>query len=102
MSGRSIKGGAEVECGGRRFIIMQLIGFDFVVTRDIESGDLVRLAVVVDLPGRAGRPAPATHQGPAAETLNVLCDPECSLPSGSSVDSDKGQSPRIPSRRGLG
>jgi hypothetical protein len=28
MSGLSIKGGAEVESGGRRFIIMQLIGFD--------------------------------------------------------------------------
>jgi hypothetical protein len=27
MSGLSIKDGAEVECGGRRFIIMQLIGF---------------------------------------------------------------------------
>jgi hypothetical protein len=25
MSGLSIKDGAEVECGGRRFIIMQLI-----------------------------------------------------------------------------
>ena len=46
MSGLSIKDGAEVECGGRRFIIMQLIGFDFVVARDIETDDLVRLAVV--------------------------------------------------------
>jgi hypothetical protein len=35
----SIKDGAEVECGGRRFIIMQLIGFDFVVARDIEADD---------------------------------------------------------------
>ena len=46
MSGLSIKDGAEVESGGRRFIIMQLIGFDFVVARDIETDDLVRLAVV--------------------------------------------------------
>ena len=46
MSGLSINDGAEVECGGRRFIIMQLIGFDFVVARDIETDDLVRLAVV--------------------------------------------------------
>jgi hypothetical protein len=46
VSGLSIKDGAEVECGGRRFIIMQLIGFDFVVARDIETDDLVRLAVV--------------------------------------------------------
>ena len=46
MSGLSIKDGAEVECGGRRFIIMQLIGFVFVVARDIETDDLVRLAVV--------------------------------------------------------
>ena len=45
MSGLSIKDGAEVECGGRRFIIMQLIGFDFVVACDIETDDLVRLAV---------------------------------------------------------
>jgi hypothetical protein len=46
VSGLSIKDGAEVECGGRRFIIMQLIGFDFVVARDIETDDLERLAVV--------------------------------------------------------
>jgi hypothetical protein len=45
VSGLSIKDGAEVECGGRRFIIMQLIGFDFVVACDIETDDLVRLAV---------------------------------------------------------
>jgi hypothetical protein len=37
MSGFSIKDGAEVECRGRRFIIMQLIGFDFVVARDMEA-----------------------------------------------------------------
>jgi hypothetical protein len=37
MSGLSIKDGAEVECRGRRFIIMQLIGFDFVVARDMEA-----------------------------------------------------------------
>jgi hypothetical protein len=36
VSGLSIKDGAEVESGGRRFIIMQLIGFDYVVARDIE------------------------------------------------------------------
>jgi hypothetical protein len=57
MSGLSIKHGAEVECGGRRFIIMQLIGFDFVVARDIESDELVRLAVV-DLDPVS--PAPST------------------------------------------
>jgi hypothetical protein len=44
--GLSIKDGAEVECGGRRFITTQLIGFDFVVARDIETDDMVRLAVV--------------------------------------------------------
>jgi hypothetical protein len=42
VSGLSIKDGAEVECGGRRFVIMQRIGFDFVVARDIETDDLVR------------------------------------------------------------
>jgi putative transposase len=46
VSGLSIKDGAEVESDGRRFVIMQLIGFDFVVARDIETGNLVRLAVV--------------------------------------------------------
>jgi hypothetical protein len=45
MSGLSIKGGAEVESGGRRFIIMQLIGCDFVVVRDSETDDPVRLDV---------------------------------------------------------
>jgi len=57
VSGLSIKDGAEVECGGRRFIIMQLIGFDFVVARDIETDDVVRLAVV-DL--NPVSPAPST------------------------------------------
>ena len=46
VSGLSIKDGAEVESSGRRIIIMQLIGFDFVVARDIETDDLVRLSVV--------------------------------------------------------
>src|SRR5450631_3040711 len=57
MSGLSIKDGAEVESGGRRFIIMQLIGFDFVVARDIETDDLVRLAVV-DLNPVSPAPSP--------------------------------------------
>jgi hypothetical protein len=46
VSGLSIKDGVEVECGGRRFIIMQRVGFDFVVASDVETDDLVRLAVV--------------------------------------------------------
>lgn len=47
MSGLSIKDGAKVDSGGGcRFTIMQLIGFDYVVARDIETDDLVRLAVV--------------------------------------------------------
>jgi hypothetical protein len=57
VSGLSIKDGAEVECGGRRFIIMQLIGFEFVVARDIETDDLVRLAVV-DLNPISPAPSP--------------------------------------------
>jgi hypothetical protein len=57
MSGLSIKGGAEVESGGRRFIIMQLIGFDFVVVRDSETDDPVRLDVA-DL--NPVSPAPST------------------------------------------
>jgi hypothetical protein len=57
VSGLSIQDGAEVECGGRRFIITQLIGFDFVVARDIETDDLVRLAVV-DLNPISPAPSP--------------------------------------------
>jgi hypothetical protein len=53
VSGLSIKDGAEVQCGGRRFIIMQLIGFDFVVARDFETDDMVRLAVVDLNPSRS-------------------------------------------------
>jgi hypothetical protein len=41
VSDLSIKDGAEVESGGRRFTIRQRIGFDFVVARDIETDDLV-------------------------------------------------------------
>jgi hypothetical protein len=41
VSGLSIKDGAEVESGGRRFTTMQRIGFDYVVARDIETDDLV-------------------------------------------------------------
>jgi hypothetical protein len=57
VSSVSIKDGAEVESGGRRFIIMQLIGFDFVVARDIETDDLVRLSAV-DLNPVSPAPSP--------------------------------------------
>jgi hypothetical protein len=57
VSGLSIKDGAEVESGGRRFTTMQRIGFDYVVARDIETDDLVRLAVV-DLDPVSPAPAP--------------------------------------------
>jgi hypothetical protein len=57
VSGLSINDGDEVECGGHRFIIMQLIGFDFVVARDIETDEPVRPAVV-DL--NPVSPAPST------------------------------------------
>jgi hypothetical protein len=68
VSGLSIKDGAEVERGGRRFIIMQLIGFDFVVARDIETDDLVRLAVV-DLNPVSPKPV-----SPAPSTVPSLPD----------------------------
>ena len=69
MSGLSIKDGAEVECGGRRFIIMQRVGFDFVVARDIETDDLVRLAVV-DLNPVSPAPSPV----PSLPDLNKVDD----------------------------
>lgn len=46
MSGLPISEGAQVASGGRRFVVMQLIGFDMVVARDVETNDLVRLPVV--------------------------------------------------------
>lgn len=45
-SGLLLQDGAEVESGGRRFVIVQLLGFDFVVARDDETKELRRLAVV--------------------------------------------------------
>lgn len=45
-SGRLLQDGAEVESGGRRFLIMQLLGFDQVVARNVETQELRRLAVV--------------------------------------------------------
>jgi len=69
VSGLSIKDGAEVESGGRRFTIMQRIGFDYVVARDIETDDLVRLAVV-DLNPVSPVPAPV----PALPDLTKVVD----------------------------
>ena len=45
-SGLLLQDGAEVESGGRRFVIMQLLGFDLVVARDVETQELRRLPVV--------------------------------------------------------
>ncbi len=45
-SGLLLQDGAEVESGGRRFLIMQLLGFDQVVARNVETQELRRLAVV--------------------------------------------------------
>jgi len=45
-SGLLLQDGAEVESGGRRFVIMQLLGFGFVAARDVETHELRRLAVV--------------------------------------------------------
>lgn len=45
MTALVLKDGAEVECGGRRLIIVQLIGFDTVVARDVETSDLLRLPI---------------------------------------------------------
>ncbi len=36
-SGLLLQRGAEVDSGGRRFVIMQLLGFDRVVARDVET-----------------------------------------------------------------
>ncbi len=46
MSALLLKDGAEIASGGRRFILMQVIGFDAVVARDVETDDLVRLSIV--------------------------------------------------------
>jgi hypothetical protein len=55
VGGLSIKDAGEVECGGRRFtmqlVIMQLLGFDFVATRDIEPAT------------RSGRPSWNLNRG---------------------------------------
>lgn len=40
-----IKHGAEVDCGGRRFVIRQVLGFETVVAQDSETGELERLAI---------------------------------------------------------
>ena len=44
-SNLAVKPGSEVEYGERRFVIMQVIGFETVVARDVESGELERLAI---------------------------------------------------------
>ena len=61
-SGLLLQDGAEVESGGRRFVIMQLLGFDLVVARDAETHELRRLAVVELNP--VGPPASANAVQP--------------------------------------
>jgi putative transposase len=44
-SNLAIKPGSEVDYGERRFVIMQVISFEAVVARDVETGELERLAI---------------------------------------------------------
>jgi putative transposase len=44
-SNLALKPGNEVDCGERRFTIMQVISFETVVARDVETGDLERLPI---------------------------------------------------------
>jgi hypothetical protein len=39
------KAGSEVDYGERRFAIMQVISFETVVARDVETGELERLPI---------------------------------------------------------
>ena len=62
--GLLLQDGAEVDSGGRRFVIMHLIGFDLVVARDVETQELRRLAPV-DL-NPVGTPSSTTPVQPVA------------------------------------
>jgi len=44
-SNLALKPGSEVDYGERRFTIMQVISFETVVARDVETGDLDRLPI---------------------------------------------------------
>ena len=44
-SNLAIKPGSEVDYGERRFVIMQVISFEAVVARDVETGELERLPI---------------------------------------------------------
>jgi len=44
-SNLAIKPGSEADYGERRFVIMQVISFEAVVARDVETGELERLPI---------------------------------------------------------
>jgi hypothetical protein len=44
-SNLAIKPGTDVDYGERRFVIMQVISFEAVVARDVETGELERLPI---------------------------------------------------------
>jgi hypothetical protein len=44
-SNLALKPGSEVDYGERRFAIMQVISFETVVARDVETGELERLPI---------------------------------------------------------
>ena len=62
----AIKDGAEVQCGDRRFIIHQVLGFDAVVAQDPGTGELERLAIA-DLRPVVSADAPASSAPNLAE-----------------------------------
>jgi len=57
--GLPLKEGSEVEHGDRRFVIMQVVGFDAVVARDVETRDLERLSIAELQPVRSAPDPPA-------------------------------------------
>ena len=56
-SNLAIKPGSEVEYGDRRFVIMQVISFEAVVARDLETGDLERLLIAGLRPVSSAEPS---------------------------------------------
>jgi putative transposase len=56
-SNLAIKPGSEVDYGERRYVIMQIISFEAVVARDVETGELERLPISDLQPIRSAAPS---------------------------------------------
>jgi hypothetical protein len=62
-SNLAIKPGSEVVYGERRFVIMQVISFEAVVARDVETDELERLAIADLRPVSSPEPSVASSTG---------------------------------------